>query len=512
VSSNPLIIPLEALTHQCDDPRLVQVLQLIAEVVPSCFLVGGAVRDCLLHCLPDLPIRPPLSRAGYDLDLIVPSDGLRIARQVADTLGGAFYALDPVRDIGRIVFRFSSASKQCVVDVASFQAATLMDDLTGRDFSINAMAVEITRQPFTLIDPVGGLDDLRAGRLRAVSDHAMLQDPVRAVRAVRFRAQFGFEIEPHTLHLAQAASGELTSISVERIRDELTKILALPGVADSLRLMDYLSILSVILPELTPLKGLEQPYRDVDGFEHTLQVVTALESLLPLDGAPPDARLPFREQILDHLAVCTTGGYSRRLLLTIAALLHDIGKPATFGREADGQIHYIGHEIVGARLAVEAMERLRLSAQAVHWVETIVRQHLRPSLLAKEATLSRRAIHRFYRDVGEAGVDTAIVSLADHLGWADTEVCPYTNHDTLLATVTRLFEAYFARRGEIVSPPALLSGDDLVERFGLRPGPAIGELLRELQTAQAAGEVLTRAQAEAWVKRHLTFDAAAQAG
>jgi poly(A) polymerase len=280
---------------------------------------------------------------------------------------------------------------------------------------------------------------------------------------------------------------------------------------------------------LSLLKGLEQPYREADGFEHTLQVVAALESLLPLGGAPPDARLPFREQILDHLAICAAGGHSRRLLLTMATLLHDIGKPATFSREADGQIHYIGHEITGASLAVEAMERLRFSTQAVHWVGTIVRQHLRPLLLAKEATLSRRAIHRFYRDVGEAGVDTALVSLADHL----PAVVPYFSpqrgdtdvrkgvadlnlwdgrYDTLLATVTRLFEAYFARRDEIVSPPALLSGDDLVERFGLRPGPIVGELLRELQTAQAAGEVLTRAQAEAWVKTHMTFDAAAQVG
>ena len=495
------IVPPEFLTGPGGVELLDRLLPLLPRLTGPCFLVGGAVRDCLLRLLAGQ--RPAGAPVGsYDLDLLVPAGGVRLARRLADALGAAFYPLDPPRDVGRIVFRPHAESGPRVVDVASFQGATLWADLGGRDFTVNAMALEVTRQPLVLIDPLGGLDDLRAGRLRAASEGALLDDAVRTLRAVRLRAQFGFEIETRTLSLIRTAADRLSQVSAERVRDELVKILSLPDSAGSLRLMDSLGLLCVVLPELSLLKGLAQLPRNEDGFEHTLQVVGALERLLPLDGAADHPRLPFSDQVAQHVTGVAAGGHSRRLLLTLAAWLHDIGKPATFSQSADGTIHFLEHEAVGAGLARAALERLRFSRQAAHWVETIVRDHGRPLSLAREPSLSRRAIHRFFRDAGEAGVEVALLALANHLpivaaAWSDA------NSGSVLETTTELLRAYFVGRDEVIAPPILLSGGEIVRRFGLPPGPAIGELLRELTEAQAAGEVATYAHAQEWVRTRL---------
>lgn len=495
-------VSLACLADLRDDPLLRRLHDWLPQLATPCYLVGGAVRDCVLRSLPEASGRRQPPVRAVDLDVLVPAGGVRIARQLADRLGGAFYALDAVRDVGRVVLsRAAAAGDQRIVDVAAFQGVTLLDDLRGRDFTLNAMAVDISRQPLTLIDPTGGLADLRAGRLRAVSPDALRRDAVRTLRAVRLCAQFGFEVEPVTAVLIQAAAADLTGVSAERVRDELVKVLALPGTAESARSLDAFHLLGAVLPELMPLKGLPQPFRDVDGFEHTLQVLAALERLLPPAGVAGVSSLPFVAYLGPHLQTVLPGGQSRRLLLTVAALLHDIGKPATHTRTTGGDIHFYGHERVGADLAKAALERLRFSRPATGWVTTVVRNHLRPLLLSREPVVSRRAMHRFFRDAGVAGVDVVLLSLADHPPAAAPAEDPAGA--ALLRTVASLLEAWFERRTEIVSPPSLLSGGEIVRQFGLTPGPLVGELQLALQEAQAAGELATVEQAREWVRQRL---------
>jgi putative nucleotidyltransferase with HDIG domain len=385
--------------------------------------------------------------------------------------------------------------------VAAFQGATLLEDLAGRDFSINAMAVDLTHSPFSLIDPTGGLADLRAGRLRAASPQSLYRDAVRALRAVRMRARFGFEIEPDTVDLIRDAAPRLAGVSAERVRDELVKILGLPGAAESLRTLAALRLLDVVLPELTPLKGLPQPHRTVDGFDHTLQVVADLEQLLP-PGGRPSADLPYADRLVTHLSTGLPGSQDRRSLLTVAALLHDIGKPATYSVGDDGAVHYFDHDRVGAGMAAALLERLRFSRPAIGWVTTVVRHHLRPLLLARAPAVTRRAVHRFFRDTGAAGVDVVLLSLADHP--PATETAPGDQSGaTQQAVAATLLEAWFVGYAEVIMPRPLLSGGDIVRRLGMTPGPLVGELQRDLQEAQAAGEVVTPEQAEAWVRSRL---------
>jgi putative nucleotidyltransferase with HDIG domain len=510
------------------DALLTQVIGLLRQMDTPAYLVGGTVRDRLLAAQEGSETR----EAACDLDFAVPGDGVPIARRIADALGAAFYPLDAGRGVGRVVLTGSApapasaleagrgrtgsqeAEREAwgvrrVVDVSRFQGPDLEADLAGRDFTINAMAVEVTRDTYPLVDPHAGQADLRARRLRAVSDRAMQNDPIRGLRAVRLRAGLGFQIEPRTQALIRAAAPRLLEASAERIRDELLKILRLPGAASSLRELDALELLAPMLPEVTALKGVQQTGLHRWGvYEHTLQVVAALELLLPFDG-PPHPDLPCAEQVSEHLAAPVSGGQDRRTLLTLAALLHDVGKPATASVEPDGRIRFIDHERIGARMAGDALRRLRFSADAARLMHTIVRHHMRPLHMEGQASASWRAIHRFFRDAGDAGVDIALLSLADHLGTVGFESATTDSlgqvdgFQNRLAVVRTLLDAHFHRQQSVVAPLSLLTGRDLMSQFGLAEGPSIGRLLAALREAQAAGEVETRAQAEEWMRRRL---------
>jgi tRNA nucleotidyltransferase/poly(A) polymerase len=365
------------------------------------------------------------------------------------------------------------------------------------------MALEIGRDPPALIDPFGGQADLRAQRLRAVSDQAMVKDPVRGLRAVRLAAQLGFRVDPETRELIRAAAYRLPRVSAERIQEEFLKTLATPGVAGSLRQLDDLGLLGEFLPEVTALRGVAQsrPHR-FDVYEHTLHVVAALEMYLPLKGAALHPDVPYPEQVAEHLAREVAGGQSRRTLLALATLLHDAGKPGTATVEQGGRIRFFNHERAGAEIAGDVLRRLRFSGEATRLTAAIVRHHLRPLQLAWERSTSRRAAHRFFRHAGEAGVEVALLSLADHRATygPDADVEEYS---VLLRVVDALLDAYFNRQASVVAPAPLLGGRDLMREFGLKEGPALGRLLDALREAQAVGEVDSRSEARRWVKRRI---------
>jgi len=485
------------------DTLLAQILPLMRDMDTPAYLVGGTVRDQMLKAQPVAKGGPSRS---YDLDFAVPGDGQRVARRIADVLGGAYYPLDPERDVGRAVFR-EERGRVRFVDVSRFQGPDLMADLAGRDFTINAMALDVTGDSPCLIDPHGGQVDLQTRQLRAVSHQSIRDDPVRGLRAVRFGAQLGFEIEAHTQQLIRDAAPYLADVSAERMRDELSKILSLSSTANSLRQLDVLNLLAQVMPEVTALKGLTQTGRHRwDAYDHTLHAVAEVETLLPLDAAPPHPDIPFPDQVADHLVIVRTGGHSRRLLLTLAALLHDVGKLDTATIDDKGQVHFISHEHVGAAMAADTLRRLRFSTDAQRLVEAIVRHHLRPLQLLWGGVASRKAIHHFFRDAGDAGVEVALLSLADNratAGYDDADQSSENAHEyrSLLEIVTSLLDAYFNRQRTVVAPSPLLTGRDLIDQFGLKQGPAIGRLLVALQEAQATGQVTTREHAEQWVRR-----------
>jgi putative nucleotidyltransferase with HDIG domain len=465
--------------------------------------VGGAVRDVLL------------GRPLHDWDFAVDRGAMKLARAVADALGGAYYPLDEERDTGRVVL-VEEGGTRLDLDFAALRGGSLEVDLLARDFTINALALD---QMGVLIDVTGGLADLEGGCVRAVSDQAFQDDPLRLLRAVRMASDLGFEIEPQTAAWMQHDAHLLTEPSAERVRDEFVRTLSLPGAAASLERLDAFGLLALVLPELDSLKGVEQsPPHRYDAWRHTLTTVDVLEGIVAAVcsndfGRSSRADVPstawgdlaralgqFSGNVADHLAVEVSSGHDRSQLLKLAALLHDVGKLKTQSEEDDGRIHFYNHELVGAQMAAARMQELRFSRDEVERVRTIVGAHMRPAHLARAGDLARRAIYRFFRATSCGGVDVVLLCLADHLAtWgADLQEARWARR---LEVAETLLTHWFERYEETVEPSPLITGSELMAELGLEPGPRIGRLLRTLQEAQAAGEVHTREEALALARR-----------
>ncbi|RMF01156.1 MAG: CCA tRNA nucleotidyltransferase [Chloroflexi bacterium] len=491
------VAPEQWLTQHHLLQRVVNVLH--AQQVDA-YLVGGAVRDFLLG-----------RKNIVDLDFAVPVDGVAAARLVADALDAAYYPLDAERGTGRVVFDrpAGSSSTRFYLDFASFRGRDLPTDLRDRDFTINAIALSLTGAP-ALIDPLNGLRDLENGQIKAVSNGAFRRDPVRVIRAVRQAVDFGFSIESRTAEQITQAADLLPLVSAERQRDELLKLLNTPAPGHAVRQLHRLQILPHILPEVAQMAGVTQsaPHH-LDVFEHTL---AAMDAWVELNSAGwPDIEETLRPKLPDYLRTLLPGELPVFKLMPLALLLHDTGKPRTrsqTGAAGQRKIQFLGHEKESAEVTRQVAHRLRLSGVARDFLETVVLHHLRPGLLSREPSLSRRAIFRFFqatdRQTFHAGAAVCLHALADHRA----TFAPGQGHQeeqTLLAVVNRLLAGYFEQRERLIEPPPLLSGRELIRELGLKPGPTIGQLLHRLKEAQATGVVSTRAEALAFVQSDPDF-------
>jgi putative nucleotidyltransferase with HDIG domain len=485
-------------------PLLERVRTALPEGQPL-YLVGGAVRDALL------------SKPSHDLDFASPGDALSLARRLANRLGGAYYPLDVARGTARVIAAAEDGQRYNL-DFAALRGPTLQADLEDRDFTINAMAVEV-RSPQALLDPLGGAADLDAKTLRACSPTSFEDDPVRILRAIRMAATLDLSITPETRAQMEAAVPVLPAVSPERLCLALFRILEGPRPAASIRALDMLGALAYVLPELETLKGVEQTSPHVhDAWEHTLSTVRSLEKLLAVLDPDFDPEVDanvftaqvslrlgrYRQQLGDYLERELVIDRSVRSLSFLATLYHDIGKPGSSQHEEEsGRIRFLEHEHQGADVIVRRARQLRLSNAEVDWLETVVEEHMRPTWLAREEKgPSKRAVYRFFRDVGEAGVGVVLLSLADLLGTYENTLSR-ERWERQIEVARALLDAWWEQHNQRVDPPALISGHDLIETFDLRPSPLIGELLEAVREAQAVGQVRTRQEALAFVEAYL---------
>ncbi len=511
--------------QRCDASNaLAQIIRLPALQGRQGYVVGGFIRDLLL------------GRSTNDIDIAVSGDALTVAREVATQAGGTFVRLDEVNRIARVVkvedgLRDREARGQEWHFDFSALAQDIEADLGRRDFTINAMALELTqfatadtstgevspkagdlladRQLLRkLIDPFSGSEDLRDKVIRKVSDHIFEVDAVRLLRAVRLAAELDFTIEPDTEALIRSYSPAITGIPGERIREELLRLLGLPRAATRLRYLDDLGLLTSLIPELAEARGVEQPTAHFwDVFEHSLQTVAASEFLMrESDWEHGDQHMrclaPWSDDVDRHLSQEVSGGSNHRTLVKLGALLHDIAKPVTKTVDDTGRARFLGHTKQGAALTAGILERLRFSNREINLVESLVYHHLRPAQMAHEGLPTQRAIYRYFRDTGEAGIDVLLLALADYLAsrgplvsiqeWA--EQCRAT--DYILAEHDR-------QEADILTVK-LITGYDIMHGFGLAPGPLIGKLLARVREAQASGELRSREEALDLVREELS--------
>ncbi len=430
------------------------------------FLVGGAIRDIILGSEP------------ADFDFCVSGSGIEFAREFARRVRAKLVILSEPDDEARVVYR-----KRLILDFNGYGSGTITSDLARRDFTINAIATEIPAVN-NLIDPFGGEGDIRAGIIRPVSENSLSLDPLRLLRALRLALELKFTVHPSVYE--QAGKISLKNTAPERIGMEFLRILEASGSSPYLKQLHQLSHLKEILPELAPLLA------DEELWQHTLRTIYKIDEIL--SGPNFFSRFePEWHAYFDNFPY-------RRALLKLAGLLHDIAKPHTRFTTELGEVHFYGHDSLGAKLAVTiGYNRLRLSRPQIKMVRTLVKEHMRLHLLATAPELTERAIRRYFRDLGDEAFGLMILCYAD--GWA---TAGRTTH--LEQTITRMIEQARAEAAK-AKIKRLVTGDDLIA-LGMKPGPVFKVILQELEDLQVEGKITTKEQGLEYLKNHLLNGAA----
>lgn len=420
----------------------------------SLALVGGSVRDALL------------GRLGNDLDFTTdarPEDVLKIVRPWADAVWEVGIAFGTVgcRKEGR---NGEGASQGFQIEITTYRSEaydrtsrkpevsygdSIEGDLVRRDFTVNAMAVALPRKEF--IDPHDGLEDLAARVLRTpgTPEESFSDDPLRMMRAARFAAQLDFEVAPEVVAAMKAMAGRIEIVSAERVREELNKLILAARPVKGLRLLVDTGLADHVLPELPALRlERDEHHRHKDVYEHTL---TVLEQAIALEKDGPD------------------------LVLRLAALLHDIGKPRTRRFEKDGRVSFHHHEVVGAKMAKSRMTKLKYSNELVKDVSHLVELHLRfHGYGMGEWTDS--AVRRYVRDAGP---------LLERLHKLTRSDCT-TRNKRKAAALSRAYDGLEERIARLQQQERLdairpdLDGNEIMKILGIGPGPQVGKAYKHL--------------------------------
>ena len=454
--------------------------------------------------------------ASHDMDVAVPPtvpSVEELGQELARFLGGKCQPHNLARDVYQVILEPPDGSgPPCAVDLVRY-ASNIQENMEERDFTCNAMSLPLDHPCLAnsdpedwplpaavwaddLIDPLGGRQDVARKQLRAVNDRVFNYDPGRLLRGARLAGQLKFMIEPETARQIRRDAPLLRRVAPERKRQELMTVLAMDGARGQLEVLDRLDLLCRVIPELELTKGVDQPsahYWDV--WNHNLHTVEYVE--LVTRGHQNSAiysLAPWNSEVEAHFAQDAGDGFSRRTVLKLAGLLHDIAKPQTKGPDKTGRIRFLGHSELGAEMVTDRLTQLRFSSSVVSTVARMVLHHLRPSQLRHGQDMpTPRAVHRYYRELGDVAVDTIYLAMADYLAAKGPEIVAdhWANHARMLAD---LLEAG-REQAPATGPQRLVNGHDLMQHLGLPPGQAIGRLLEQIDEARAAGEVATREEA-----------------
>ncbi len=435
-----------------------QIAQRLHAAGYAAYFAGGCVRDLLL------------GRAPSDFDVATSATPNIVLEMFPRTFAvGAHF--------GVVLVSTPYRSAEILTEVATFRSdgaysdgrrpdavrytISAEEDVRRRDFTINGMLLDVDRPanssslPDAVLDYVGGMVDLRAGVIRAIGEPAQrfAEDKLRMLRAVRFAARFGFVLEEKTLLAIRDAAPELYQVSQERVRDELTRMLTEGSARSAMELLESTGLLKEVLPEIAQMRGIEQPpqyHPEGDVWTHTLMLLEQLP------------------------AGCSA-------TLAWSALLHDVGKPATFRRAPD-RIRFDGHVEVGVRMAEEICRRLRMSNSNMEQILALVANHMR---FGNVENMRASTLKRFFR----------LQQFEEHLALHKMD-CIASHGDLSLYNFAR--QHYESAEPEHIRPRPLITGDDLLA-LGYRPGPNFRVMLTMVEDAQLEGSIETRDQAIALI-------------
>lgn len=431
------------------------------------FLVGGCVRDSYL------------GNSINDIDLVISKRAENIARSFAEITASSLVVFDELRRIYRVI------TDENIFDISLMAGNRIEEDLGRRDFTINAMAINLTEYLAgneEIIDPFQGRMDMDKGILRIVSNDAFAEDPLRIWRAIRFSSQFNLKIDQETENTIQSHISSSNKPAMERIRVELIILFKLPETYKYIEYMEEkYGLLSQLYPEFAKMaKTGQNRYHGEDAWSHSLLVLKNIEKVLSLEYQ--QELLP---EGLEPVAV------DRDYQLKLAALLHDLGKLRS-RQVVDGRVHYYGHERKSQEMAREFLEKLKFSNNEVRVITGIVKNHMRPLLLHLAKNLTDKGRYRFIEATEPYTLEVLIHSMADVISTRqannrEEEILPFKN---FVKNLLKLYRQYKANTDNL-----FLSGKEIMEFLKIQPGPRVGKVLAKLLEAQTCGYVNSKEEA-----------------
>lgn len=442
------------------------------------YMVGGAVRDAFL------------SRPVKDIDLATPGPSIQIARQLADTLDADIFIMDAERGVARVLH--TTPEGRLTIDVARFRGDDLLADLQGRDFTMNAMAIDIQGDLQHIIDPLNGEEDLEAKFIRRCHPQSIAEDPIRSLRAVRQSVQLKMRLEAATMADIRKHAADIHTPSAERLRDAFFQILALRNrTPQAFRVLDALGLLRHIIPESPALKGLhlDAPHM-YNGWKTAIEAIRQMNRLLTTvtyrrtehDAATFDMGMlaiqfdRFRARLHEHIQHEWPEARQHGTLLLLGAFLH--------------ALDYLEDTDAAERAAVCA-DALRLSNPEKTYLRDMLVYYRQALTIEPDDVLAQ---HRYWHRAGSAGVDAILLALAVYLSTYGLRL----DQDAWLAQIERgmmLLHAYYQQHDVIVAPPMPVDGSDLLAEFDLQPGPIIGDLLTHIREGLVTGDITDRTDA-----------------
>ena len=492
-----------------------KLAQVLCDTIPQAYYVGGIVRNSLLK------------RPSTDIDLALPAQDVKpAALALAKKLKAAAFEMDAQYGVWRLV----THQDKIQIDLTAFQGKDIKADLLRRDFAFNALAYPVTHKPEieitpqkngtahvvlkrlkkdAILDYTRGLEDVKNKVLRITGKKVFQEDPLRMLRAFRCAAELNFSIDKTTLTQLKKDAHLITQPAGERVHEELARLFNTPRAYEHLLQMDRCGLLTALFPALEQQRTCAEVYYGSGGvLKHTLLVFKRMEYLLEhLDKAFP--------KYARKLAPAQT----QKPLYKMAALLHDVAKPAT-AKMKDGRLRFFYHEQKGAKMAKEILEQLHYSRAEMRLICAMIGEHLRPSNLASNDVITDRGAYHFFRDLGEAAVPLLLLCWADYTSYiTDAQlrrILPQSaapmmsleqakkkenvgktlRHMQVLALLLKKFYD----QPKKICPTRLITGRDVMDILSLPPSPQIGEILEAVSLAQVEGHVQDRASALAFVR------------
>ncbi len=476
------------------DKTLITLLEKLEDIIVSknligdTYIVGGTVRGLLLH----RPIK--------DIDIALRAEPYEIGREFSNSIDGSFFILHEEFNTIRII------KSEYSFDISSMRGASISDDLLYRDFTVNALAIPfdyfisgilnpqsaIRNIKSSIIDVLDGLNDLKTGTIRMVSQENLIDDPLRLLRAHRLSTDLGFEIESETLKSIRKLKKLISKAAPERIMHEIKYMLINDRSYKNILSMSENGLLFEIFPELNNLRGLNYENLQIDIFKHTMLVYNEVEKII----RRPETYLPYINIFIDYLYL----SQYVKVHLKLSILLHETGKPEVKETLSNGRSAFYGYERASAEIAKRIYKRLKTSKKEINLIDNLITNHS-AILSFIEKPYTTKTLIGFLKEVKDNIYGLIITGVAHINVMHGIKTIKYQK-DYKLA-IKKIIEFFTKEFVPKMNAPRLLTGIDLREKFRLKPSPLYKTILSMIDEKVLEGTVKSKYEALSEVKKFL---------